>query len=261
MGILNITPDSFSDGGSFNEATAMTAQVRRMLAAGVDIIDVGGESTRPFSEPVPPEEELRRVLPAIACIRQESAEVPISIDTTKAGVAKAALAAGADLLNDISALRFEPEMIEVALAHQAPVVIMHMQGTPKDMQVEPEYRDVVAEVRDFLAERIRWAEGKGLSRQRIIIDPGLGFGKTIEHNLTLLKHLGELKSLGCPLLIGHSRKAFIGKLLDLPVEKRDVATAAVSAYCAAQGADILRVHDVGKTVQAVRMIEAIGLAP
>ncbi|MGV1099504.1 dihydropteroate synthase [Thiovibrio sp. JS02] len=257
MGILNVTPDSFSDGGSFLAESNLAAQVRAMLTAGVDIIDVGGESSRPFAEPVSAPEELRRVLPAIACIRRLAPDIAVSIDTTKAEVAEAALTAGADIINDISALRFAPEMIRVALAHQAPVIIMHMLGTPKDMQVAPAYQDVVAEVKEFLAERIAWAEAAGLSRARIIIDPGIGFGKTIDHNLTLLKHLPKLKSLGCPLLVGHSRKAFIGKILDLPVQERDVASAAIAAYCAGLGASIIRVHDVAKTVQAVRMIEAI----
>lgn len=260
MGILNVTPDSFSDGGRFAGHEAVGAQVKRMLASRVDIIDVGGESTRPFSEPVPAEEELSRVLPAIACIRELAPDMPISIDTCKAVVAEQALVAGADIINDVSALRSDPAMVAVATAHRAPLIIMHMRGTPKDMQVEPVYGDVVQEIGDFLAERIAWAEHHGVARERIIVDPGLGFGKTVEHNLTILKHLAEFKKLGCPVLIGHSRKAFIGKILDLEVEDRDCATAAVSAYCAMQGADIIRVHAVGKTIQAVRITEAIRAA-
>ncbi|MFZ5774354.1 MAG: dihydropteroate synthase [Thermodesulfobacteriota bacterium] len=261
MGILNVTPDSFSDGGRFVGQEAVETQVKAMLASGVDIIDVGGESTRPFSEPVPPEEELTRVLPAIASIRRLAPGTAISIDTTKAAVAEASLAAGADIINDVSALRYDPAMVEVAMARQAPVVIMHMQGTPRDMQVEPAYSDVVREIIDFLAERIAWAEAQGLGRDRILVDPGLGFGKTVTHNLCILKHLAELKQLGCPLLIGHSRKAFIGKILDLPVENRDCATASIAAYCAMQGADIIRVHDVEQSRQAIRMAEAIMAAP
>jgi len=257
MGILNVTPDSFSDGSSFLHPEEIAAQVGEMLAAGVDIIDVGGESTRPFAEPVSLAEELSRVLPAIECIRGISPEMPISIDTSKARVAEAALSAGADIINDVSALRFDPEMVQVTLAAKAPVIIMHMLKTPRDMQIEPSYSDVVAEIKAFLSERISWAEKQGLSCERIIVDPGIGFGKTMEHNLTILKHLAEFRDLGCPLLVGHSRKAFIGRVLDLAVQERDVATAALSAFCANQGADIIRVHDVKKTVQAVRMIEAV----
>lgn len=257
MGILNVTPDSFSDGGRYIEEEALSLQVRAMLDNGADILDVGGESTKPYAEPVEEEEELRRVLPAIACIRAMDGRIPISIDTTKAEVARQALAAGADIINDVSALRFDPEMVRVAVTHKAPVILMHMRKTPKDMQDEPVYDDVIQEITDFLAERVAWATEQGLDRERIIVDPGLGFGKTVEHNLTILKHLRLFKNLGCPLLIGHSRKAFIGKLLTLETQDRDLATALISAYCATQGADILRVHDVQKTVQAVRLHEAI----
>lgn len=261
MGILNLTPDSFSDGGCFTQAEALSAQVRTMLDCGADLIDVGGESTRPYAEPVSEDEELRRILPAIACIRAMHPSIPVSIDTTKAEVAHQALTAGADIINDVSALRFDPDMIRIAIAHEAPVILMHMRKTPKDMQDEPVYDDVIKEITDFLAERISWATKQGLDRQRIILDPGLGFGKTVTHNLTILKHLRAFKNLGCPLLIGHSRKAFIGKLLGLETQERDLATALISSYCATQGADILRVHDVGKTMQAVRLHEAIHQAP
>lgn len=261
MGILNVTPDSFSDGGSFVNPAAVNAQVAAMLAAGVDIIDVGGESSRPGSESVAVDEELSRVIPAIRAIRSQSSAIPVSIDTTKAEVADQALREGADIINDISAFRFDPSLITVAVKHQAPVIIMHMQGTPKDMQAAPTYGDVVSEIRDFLQERISWAEAQGLDRERIIVDPGIGFGKTVMHNLSILNHVADFKALGCPLLIGHSRKAFIGKILDLAVEDRDSATAAVSALCAARGADIVRVHDVAATRQAVRLAEAITAAP
>jgi dihydropteroate synthase len=261
MGILNVTPDSFSDGGRFTQEEALSAQIRAMLDNGVDIIDVGGESTRPYAEPVSKDEELRRVLPAIACIRGMHRSIPVSIDTTKAEVARQALEAGADIINDVSGLRFDPEMIRIAVAHGAPVILMHMRKTPKDMQDQPVYDDVVQEITDFLSERISWATGQGLDRERIIVDPGLGFGKTVEHNLTILKHLPAFKKLGCPLLVGHSRKAFIGKLLGLETQERNLATALISSYCATQGADILRVHDVKSTMQAVRLHAAIVQAP
>jgi dihydropteroate synthase len=257
MGILNLTPDSFSDGGHFTQKKALSAQIKNMLASGADFIDVGGESTRPYAEPVSEDEELRRVLPAIACIRALDRSIPISIDTTKAEVARQALEAGADIINDVSALRFDSAMIRVAIAHEAPVILMHMRKTPKDMQDEPVYDDVIQEIRDFLVERITWATEQGIDRERIIVDPGLGFGKTVAHNLTILKHLDAFKSLGCPLLIGHSRKGFIGSLLSLKTAERDLATALISFHCATHGADILRVHEVEKTLQAVRLHQAI----
>jgi len=257
MGILNVTPDSFSDGGRFTRDDALSAQILTMLEDGADLIDVGGESTRPYAEPVSGDEELRRVLPAIACIRSMHRDIPISIDTTKAEVARQSLKAGADIINDVSGLRFDADMIRVAVAHEAPVILMHMRKTPKDMQDEPVYDDVIQEITDFLNERIHWATEQGLDRKRIIVDPGIGFGKTVAHNLTILKHLRTFKDLGCPLLIGHSRKAFIGKILELETRERDMATALISSYCATQGANIIRVHDVRKTVQAVRLHEAI----
>ena len=261
MGILNVTPDSFSDGGRYTEEKALSLRIRAMLDSGADILDVGGESTKPYAEPVSEDEELRRVLPAIACIRAMHDSIPVSIDTTKAEVARQAIQAGADIINDVSGLRFDAEMIRVAIAHEAPVILMHMRKTPKDMQDEPVYDDVIQEITDFLAERISWATKQGLKRERIIVDPGLGFGKTVEHNLTILKNLRAFKNLGCPLLIGHSRKSFIGKILPLETQDRDLATALISSYCATQGADILRVHDVEKTMQAVRLHEAIIQAP
>ena len=261
MGILNVTPDSFSDGGCYTEEKALSIQIRAMLDSGADILDVGGESTKPYAEPVPEDEELRRVLPAIACIRAMHGSIPVSIDTTKAEVARQAIQAGADIINDVSGLRFDAEMIRVAIAHEAPVILMHMRKTPKDMQDEPVYDDVVQEITDFLAERISWATKQGLGRERIIVDPGLGFGKTVEHNLTILKNLRAFKNLGCPLLIGHSRKGFIGKILTLEAQDRDLPTALILSYCATQGVDILRVHDVEKTMQAVRLHEAIIQAP
>jgi dihydropteroate synthase len=256
MGILNITPDSFSDGGRFVEPEDVRRQIERMIAAGVDIFDVGGESTRPFAAEVTLEEELDRVLPVIRLIRQMS-DLPVSVDTTKAAVAEAALAAGADMVNDISALRHDPAMAEVVRRRGGPVIIMHMQGTPATMQIEPHYQDVVAEITDFFRERIQWLEEQGIARRRIIIDPGIGFGKTVEHNLLILRNIPAFKSLGCPLLIGHSRKAFIGRILDLEVDRRDCATAMLTLHCAISGADLVRVHDVELSKQAVRLAQSL----
>lgn len=256
MGILNVTPDSFSDGGRFVSEKALLDQAAVMVAAGADIIDIGGESSRPFAKPVPVEKEMARVVGAIKSIRKYHS-IPLSIDTTKAAVAQKALEAGADFINDISALRFDPEMISLVRRTDVPVIIMHMKGTSADMQVAPFYEDVVAEISTFLEERLRWAEERGVERDRFIVDPGIGFGKTVTHNLTILNRLGEFKKIGCPLLVGHSRKAFIGSILGREVDDRDVATAAISALCVLNGASIVRVHDVDKTVQAVRMVEAI----
>lgn len=256
MGILNVTPDSFSDGGSFTDKEAVTTRVELMLAHGVDIIDVGGESTRPFAEPVTEAEELSRVLPAITSIRKIT-DLPVSIDTTKAEVALQALQAGATMVNDISALRRDPVMAEVVAGYDGPVMIMHMQGTPGDMQINPRYDDVVAEICAFFQERTGWMEGQGIERSRIILDPGIGFGKTLEHNLEILRNIKEFKKIGLPVLIGHSRKSFLEKLLDLPVTERDCATAVISALCAKQGVDILRVHDVRLTRQALSLATAI----
>lgn len=259
MGILNITPDSFSDGGQFTDERSIVSQIETMLAAGADIIDVGGESSRPFAEPVTIAEELARVLPAIRLVRDRS-EIPISIDTTKSEVAREAMAEGADIINDISALRFDPAMVDLARESDVPVIIMHMQGTPSDMQVSPHYDDVVEEIKDFFRKRLDWAQKHGVAKQRVIIDPGIGFGKTVEHNLTILRRLEEFTTLGCPVLLGHSRKSFIGKLLDIKMDARDTATAAISALCVQKKVSILRVHDVEKTVQAVRLAEAINQA-
>lgn len=256
MGILNCTPDSFSDGGSLMHIDAVTEQVRKMLDAGVDIFDVGGESTRPFAEPVSEQEELDRVMPVIERIRQ-MADTPISIDTTKAAVAAAALSAGAGMVNDISALRFDAAMLDVVKSYAGPVIIMHMQGTPGTMQVDPHYDNVIGELSDFFRERIGWLEENGVARDRIIIDPGIGFGKTVTHNLTIINTVTAFKKLGCPVLVGHSRKAFIGRILGAEVDRRDPATAMLSMYLAMSGADILRVHDVSLTRQAVQLAAAL----
>ncbi|MCL7487737.1 MAG: dihydropteroate synthase [Desulfobulbaceae bacterium] len=256
MGILNITPDSFSDGGLLMDDEMITMQISRMLDAGVDIFDVGGESTRPFAEPVSEQEELARVIPVIGRIRRMT-DLPISIDTTKAAVAEKALAAGATMVNDISALRYDPDMVRVAREYNGPLVIMHMQGTPDTMQIDPHYDDVIAEIMDFFRQRIDWLAANGIARERIIVDPGIGFGKTVEHNLTIVRNIARFQETGCPVLIGHSRKAFIGRILDLEVDRRDCATAMLSLYCAMAGADILRVHDVPLTRQARQLASAL----
>lgn len=256
MGILNVTPDSFSDGGNFDTSNKIYEQVEQMIAAGADIIDVGGESSRPGAKEVSTEEELARVIPTIKAIRQRH-NVTISIDTTKAIVARMAIDAGADIINDISGLRNDPEMINIVRDTGAKTVIMHMQGTPRNMQENPVYDNPVTDIKNFLQQQVSWAISKGVEKRNLIIDPGIGFGKTVHHNLSILKHLANFKELGCPLLIGHSRKAFIGKTLNLDVTERDTATAIISALCASQGADIIRVHDVDKTAQAIRITAAI----
>ena len=256
MGILNMTPDSFSDGGAGTKAPQLIARIDRLLAEHADIIDVGGESTRPFARQVTVAEELARILPALNLIRERSS-VPISIDTTKAVVAREALAAGATIINDISALRHDSEMVEVVRACLGPVIIMHRQGNSADMQIKPHYEDVVSEINIFFAERIAWMTGKGIDHRRIVVDPGVGFGKTLEHNLAILRNIQAFKQHGCPVLIGHSRKSFLGQLLDVSVTERDCPTAVVSALSALQGADILRVHDVGLTHQALKVLRAL----
>ncbi len=260
MGILNVTPDSFSDGGRFTSEAAVSIQAEKMVAAGADLLDIGGESTRPGAQEVDAAEESRRVVEAIHLVRRNH-DLPISVDTTKSEVARRALDAGADIVNDISALRFDPAMVDLVRDRRVPLVIMHMQGTPRTMQQNPTYGDVIGEISDFLAERLSWAAERGLDRREIVVDPGLGFGKTMAHNLTILKHLERFAELGSPLLIGHSRKSFLGKLLDLEVEKRDQATAILSGLCAVKHAAIIRVHEVAGTVQAVKLVTAVQNAP
>ncbi|MBU1566310.1 MAG: dihydropteroate synthase [Proteobacteria bacterium] len=257
MGILNVTPDSFSDGGNFASHAAAIAQADQLISDGADILDIGGESTRPFAVPVTPEEELRRVIPVIQAIRKKH-QIPISIDTTKAAVADQALKAGADIINDISALRNDPEMLALVQKTSVPVLIMHMQGTPADMQMNPVYTNVTKEIIDFFSERITWLTANGVDRNRLIIDPGIGFGKTLYHNLSIIKHLDELGSLGLPVLLGHSRKRFLGEITEVPLEAaRDLATAVVSALCADKNISILRVHNVAATHQALLVAAAI----
>ncbi|MFH0910869.1 MAG: dihydropteroate synthase [Planctomycetota bacterium] len=256
MGILNVTPDSFADGGRYFDTPFAVAQALRMEAEGAAIIDIGGESTRPGSLPVPPEEQCRRVLPVIRALREQSG-IPVSIDTTRRRVAEAALDAGADMVNDISALREEPDMAQLLAERGAPVILMHMQGTPREMQKNPRYADVVEEVKAFLAERRESAVAAGIRRDAIVLDPGFGFGKTAAHNLTLLANLSRIVALGSPVLAGLSRKSTIGAVLDLPVEERLEGSLASAVLAVAEGARLVRAHDVRATVRAVRMAEAV----
>jgi dihydropteroate synthase len=256
MGILNVTPDSFSDGGQYNSEASTCSQVEALVVSGADIIDVGGESTRPFAEAVALEEELQRVIPAIVAIRREF-NIPISIDTTKEEVARRALDAGADIINDISALQKDPAMLALVKETHGPVIIMHMQGTPGNMQQKPQYVDVVQDIKQFFKERLQLLVEHGVNPERITLDPGIGFGKTLAHNLTILKHLADFKELGQPLLLGHSRKRFIGDITGLEVDHRDLPSAVVSALSYDSGVDIIRVHDVAATRQALLMAEAI----
>ncbi len=257
MGILNVTPDSFSDGGQFLDANAAIERGVKMAEQGAAIIDVGGESTRPGSKAVSPAEQIRRTAPVIGALA-ERIDVPISIDTTDAEVARTALLAGASIINDITALS-DPKMIDVAVQQQVPVVLMHMQGTPATMQAEPHYDDVVAEVRDFLLARAEKAVRIGIPRERVFIDPGIGFGKTLEHNLLLLRNLDQLVATGYRVLVGPSRKGFVGKITgkDKPAE-RIFGTAAVVAHCVTAGASLVRVHDVPEMVDVVKVSRAIG---
>jgi dihydropteroate synthase len=256
MGILNVTPDSFFDGGRRDSAVQAIADGVAMAATGADIIDIGGESTRPGAQPVTEAEELARVLPVVRGLRCEIG-LPISIDTYKSNIARAALEAGADIINDISALRFDPAMASLVAAERVPVVLMHMQGTPRTMQAEPRYADVTREVRDFLAAQLYEVMDAGIARERIILDPGIGFGKTVDHNLQLLRTLPVLAALGQPLLVGVSRKAFIGKILNLEAADRLEGSIAAAVAAVLAGANILRVHDVSETSRALRVTDAI----
>jgi dihydropteroate synthase len=254
MGILNVTPDSFSDGGRYFDQTDAVLHAFQMTKDGADIIDIGGESTRPGAEAISLEEELRRVIPVILKICQKS-HVPLSVDTYKSRVAKEALKAGADIVNDISGLRFDPKMGDVIAEAGASIIIMHIKGTPKDMQVNPHYSDVVKEVHDFLADAVESARKKGI--KQIMIDPGIGFGKTVEHNLELIGRLDEFHNIGVPVLIGVSRKSFIGKILETAVEARLEGTAAAVAASIIHGADIVRVHDVREMRRVALVADAI----
>jgi dihydropteroate synthase len=256
MGILNVTPDSFSDGGRFLDRAAALAQGRALVAEGADILDVGGESTRPGAASVSVQEELDRVIPVIEALAGEL-RVPLSIDTSKPEVMRAAVAAGAALINDVAALR-RPGALAAAAEAGVPVCLMHMRGEPGTMQRQPMYRDVVAEVRDFLAGRVAACETAGIPRDRLLVDPGFGFGKTLAHNLALLRDLAALRGLGVPVLAGLSRKSMIGALLDgAPVGERLYGSLAAAVLAVERGAAIVRVHDVAPTVQALRIVAAV----
>lgn len=255
MGILNITPDSFSDGGVFFVADQAIARARQIVAEGAAIIDVGGESTRPGARPVSVQEELDRVIPVIEAIAPEIS-VPISIDTSKPEVMRAAVHAGAGLINDVMALR-RPGALEAAAALGVPVCLMHMQGEPRSMQQDPQYTDVVAEVRAFLADRVAASVAAGIARERIIVDPGFGFGKRLEHNIALFNQLPDLKSLGLPLLVGVSRKSMIGAILNAPVSERLYGGLALSTLAAWMGAAIIRTHDVKATWDVLEVCRAL----
>jgi dihydropteroate synthase len=256
MGIVNVTPDSFSDGGFYFSPAAAVAQAMKLAADGADILDIGGESTRPFATPVPIAEELDRVIPLIQAIRRNS-DIPISIDTYKAEVAQVALDAGANLINDISALRFDLDMVRLAARSGVPVILMHMQGQPQDMQVAPHYNNLVAEIKTFLAERRDFALSHGILASNIILDVGIGFGKTFSHNLELIRRLEEFHELGCPLLLGVSRKAFIGKILDRPAIERDIGTLGAIAVGLTRGAQIIRTHNILLAKQLTTVMAAV----
>jgi dihydropteroate synthase len=264
MGVVNVTPDSFSDGGSFLDADAAISHARRLVSEGADILDVGGESTRPGAEPVSADEELRRVLPVLEGIAAAGVDARVSIDTSKASVARAAIETGAGIVNDVSALRADPAMVELLAGSGTECCLMHMLGEPRTMQSDPRYADVVDEVKSFLEERLGFAVRAGVREERIMLDPGIGFGKTIAHNLTLLERLGELRTLGRPLVVGTSRKSFIGRILaDAAGEAAPVAparrlpgTIATNVLALERGASVFRVHDVAPVRDALAVAAA-----
>jgi dihydropteroate synthase len=257
MGIVNLTPDSFSDGGRLPSHLESVSFAQGLAGQGAELLDLGGESSRPGAGPVSLEQELSRVIPVLRMLSDRTA-VPISIDTTKAEVARAALAGGASIINDITALSADPEMAKVGASFGAGVVLMHMQGTPATMQANPHYADVVTEVYDFLARRIEWAEARGIPRERIAIDPGIGFGKTREHNLDILRNLERFANLGCAIMVGVSRKGFLGSITGRPVLERAAATVAASLEACLRGARVVRVHDVAEMADAIRVWTALG---
>lgn len=256
MGVLNVTPDSFSDGGHYFQTEKAIDHGLTMARDGADIIDVGGESTRPYSKKTSINEELDRVIPVIEALSQELS-IPISIDTNRSQVAKQALAAGASIINDISALRFDPDMLSVAAGAGVPVILMHMGGTPSTMQDNPMYDDLIPEIVDFLRDAIDRAVKGGISRDMLVVDPGIGFGKTFDHNLTIMRELPQFSSLERPILLGTSRKAFIGHILGKEVQERDTGSMATIAAGVMKGAHIVRVHNVKKSVETVKIIDAI----
>ena len=257
MGIVNVTPDSFSDGGKFFSPEVAISHASKLIAQGADIIDIGGESTRPGAEQVSESEELKRVIPVIEKIRTDNPTILISIDTTKASVAKHAVEAGADIINDVSGLSFDNNMIGIVESFNIPVVIMHMKGNPQNMQLNPKYKDIVNEILDFFKMKIKIAIQSGINRSMIILDPGIGFGKTVDHNFELLSRLNEFNVLELPIMIGPSRKSFIGITLDLPPEDRVEGTAAAVSAGVMNGASIVRVHDVKSMKRVVRIIEKV----
>ena len=257
MGIVNLTPDSFSDGGKFFSPEVAISHASKLITQGADIIDIGGESTRPGAEQVSESEELKRVIPVIEKIRTDNPTILISIDTTKASVAKHAIEAGADIINDVSGFSFDNNMIGIVESFNIPVVIMHMKGNPQNMQLNPKYKDIVNEILDFFKMKIKIAIQSGINRSMIILDPGIGFGKTVEHNFELLSRLNEFNVLELPIMIGPSRKSFIGITLDLPPEDRVEGTAAAVSAGVMNGASIVRVHDVKSMKRVVRIIEKV----
>jgi dihydropteroate synthase len=256
MGIVNVTPDSFFDGGRFLDPQAAVAHAWRLVEEGADLLDIGGESTRPGSVPVDETEERRRLIPVVTAVAK-AVSVPISVDTSKAVVAKAAIDAGAVMVNDVTALRGDPAMVDAIVVSGVGVVLMHMQGTPQTMQKAPKYHDVVDEVEDFLAERVQFALERGVAKNQIMLDPGIGFGKTLAHNLDLLAQLRTFTKLGFPLLVGPSRKGFIGELVEQSVQDRAWGTAGAIALAVEQGAHVLRVHDVAGMKDVVKVAAAI----
>jgi len=256
IGILNVTPDSFSDGGQYLESNKAVERGITMAREGADIIDVGGESTRPYSRKITVSEELDRVVPVIEGLKKKLA-IPISIDTCRGEVAQEALKAGASMINDISALRFDPDMASIAAEAGIPVILMHMKGMPENMQKNPTYGDLIPEIFDFLEDAIERSVSAGIKRDLIIVDPGIGFGKTFDHNLMIIKELSRFEALERPVLLGTSNKAFIGHILGKEIYERDTGSMATIAYGVINGAHMVRVHNVRKAVETVRMIEAI----
>lgn len=256
MGIVNVTPDSFSDGGQFLAQQSAVGHALKLVTEGADILDVGGESTRPGADEVPLDEELRRVIPVIEQLAK-STTVPISVDTSKAAVARQALRAGASIVNDVSGLLFDPDMIEVCRESRCGVSVMHIQGTPRTMQVEPHYDDVVAEICEYFAERLATLEQAGIDPERIVLDPGIGFGKTAQHNLEILSNIAAFRALGRPVLIGHSRKRFLHKLIQREVDERLFGTVGVTLALARQHVDLVRVHDVAANRDALAAYQAV----
>ena len=252
MGILNITPDSFSDGGKFLDKDQAVKHAIQMQKDGADIIDIGAESTRPGADPVPKQEELDRLIPIIEFLKKE-VDIPVSVDTYKSDVAEEALKNGANIINDISGLRFDPEMKNVLAKYNVPVILMHIKGEPKNMQTNPEYENLMDEIYEYLADSINLAETAGIKKENIVVDPGIGFGKRLMDNYEIIKRLSEFNSLGCPVLIGPSRKSFIGKVLDLPPQQRLEGTAAAITVAIQNGAHIIRVHDVKEMARVCRI--------